>query len=476
MFNPTTEQKFLVEALSEWLASDNAEPIFMLNGYAGTGKTSVVGALVKTLKAMEINHVLMAPTGRAAKVMSRSANSEAYTIHKKIYRQKKIGGADQQQTFNLNINRDRDTIYIVDEASMLTTKSDSADAKFGSGDLLDDMFTYIREGQQNRVLLVGDQAQLPPVGYDFSPAMNHEFIRFYGPVIEVTLSQVMRQLLDSGILINATTVREMIDSGYADVPTLDTHFPDILSITGSDLIDEIDSCYHRYGVNETAILTRSNKRANQYNQGIRRMNLDHEDMICSGDRIMVVKNNYHFVEMQQQNQPEDQNATKMEFIANGDIARVNRVHKTRQRYGFNFAYAELEFPDYDDYTLDCWLLLDALHSEAPSITREQHAQLFATIESEEYGNITQKAKRYKAVMTNEFYCALQVKFAYAFTCHKAQGGQWSAIFIDTMLWGEQPMTIELLRWLYTAITRATERLYLVNFDDRFFESKPSEHF
>lgn len=466
-FDPTPEQKFLIEALSDWLASDDQDRIFILNGYAGTGKTSVVGALVRTLKAMEINHVLMAPTGRAAKVMGRAAGGDAYTIHKKIYRQKKIGGADHLSLFDRNVNRAKDTIYIVDEASMLTTRSDSDGASFGSGDLLDDMFTYIRQGEHNRVLLVGDQAQLPPVGYDISPALSHEFMRSYGSVVEVTLSQVMRQMLESGILVNATSVRDMIDSGYADIPVFDTNYPDIKAITGADLIDEIESCYHRYGQNETAIITRSNKRANQYNQGIRRSILDYEEIIAPGDQLMVVKNNYHYVEMQQQE--DGSGSSKMEFIANGDVARVRRIYKTRERYGFNFAYAEIEFADYDDYSLECWVLLDGLLSEAPSLTREEQKRLFTTIEHEEYAHITQKAKRYKAVIENEFYCALQVKYAYAFTCHKAQGGQWSAVFVDTMIWGEQPMTIELLRWLYTALTRATERLYLVNFDDRFFE-------
>ena len=250
----------------------------------------------------------------------------------------------------------------------------------------------------------------------------------------------------------------MIEAEFADIPGFDLAFPDIRRIDGRDLIDEIDSCYGRYGQAETAVITRSNKRANHYNQGIRRTILDYDEEIGSGDMLMVVKNNYHYVER-------DPNA-KMDFIANGDIARVHRIYKTREKYGFRFAYAELEFPDYG-YTLECWLLLDVLYFEAPSLTREQQSQLFLAVE-QEYADIKQKGKRYKAVMGDEFFCALQVKFAYAITCHKAQGGQWSAIFLDVMLFGNELMTLDLLRWLYTAVTRATERLYLVNYDDRFF--------
>ena len=460
-FTPTAEQKKLIDALGQYLTSGDQSAVFLINGYAGTGKTTVIGALVRTLRRLELPCVLMAPTGRAAKVMSRYAGADAYTVHKTIYRERRAGGAEDSR-FDLNFNKSHDTLYIIDEASMLTGRAASFNGEstvFGTGDLLEDMFDYIRLGRNNKVILVGDQAQLPPVGYDRSPALDPEYMAKYGTVWYFTLSEVVRQQNDSGILHNATVVRGMIEARLADIPQFDLNFPDIARIDGRELIDEIDSCYGRYGQSETAIITRSNKRANHYNQGIRRTILDYDEEIASGDMLMVVKNNYHYVER-------DPNAA-MDFIANGDIARVHRIYKTREKYGFRFAYAELEFPDYDDYSLECWLLLDALHSDAPGLSREQQSQLFLAVE-EDYAEIKQKGKRYKAVMGDEFFCALQVKFAYAITCHKAQGGQWSAIFLDVALFGNEPMTIELLRWLYTAVTRATERLYLVNYDDRFF--------
>ncbi|WP_298061992.1 AAA family ATPase [uncultured Rikenella sp.] len=459
-FAPTEEQKKLIDALGEYLASGDESAVFLINGYAGTGKTTVIGALVRTLRQMEIPCVLMAPTGRAAKVMSRYAGAEAYTIHKTIYRERTAGGAEGGH-FDLNFNKSHDTLYIIDEASMLTGRAafGGEGAVFGTGDLIEDMFDYIRLGRNNKVILVGDQAQLPPVGYDHSPALDPAYMGKYGTVWNFTLSEVVRQQDGSGILHNATEIRSLIEAGVAGIPRFRTDFPDIKRLESSELIDEIDSCYGRYGQAETAIVTRSNKRANHYNQGVRRTILDYDEEIGSGDMLMVVKNNYHYVEG-------DPNA-RMDFIANGDIARVHRIYKTQEKYGFRFAYAELEFPDYDDYRLECWLLLDVLYSDAPSLSREQQSRLFLAVE-QDYAEITQKGKRYKAVLGDEFFCALQVKFAYAITCHKAQGGQWSAIFLDVMLFGEEPMTLELLRWLYTAVTRATERLYLVNYDDRFF--------
>lgn len=461
-FTPTDEQKKLIDRLGEYLASGDESAVFLINGYAGTGKTSVIGALVRTLGRMEVPCVLMAPTGRAAKVMGRYAGAEACTIHKTIYRERTAGGAEGSR-FDLNFNKAHDTLYIVDEASMLTGRAATAfggeGATFGTGDLIEDMFDYIRLGRNNKVILVGDAAQLPPVGYASSPALDPVYMAKYGTVWEGSLSEVVRQQDDSGILHNATGIRRMIEGGLPGIPQFDLRFPDVVRIDGRELIDEIDSCYGRYGRSETAVVTRSNKRANHYNQGIRRTILDGDGEIGAGDMLMVVKNNYHYVER-------DPNA-RMDFIANGDIARVHRIYKTRERYGFRFAYAELEFPDYDDYRLECWLLLDVLYSDAPSLSREQQARLFLAVE-QDYAEIKQKGKRYKAVLGDEYFCALQVKFAYAITCHKAQGGQWSAIFLDAMLFGEEPMTLELLRWLYTAVTRATERLYLVNYDDRFF--------
>lgn len=458
-FAPTAGQKKLIDALGDYLTSGDESAVFIINGYAGTGKTTVVGALVQTLRQMEIPCTLMAPTGRAAKVMSRYAGTEAYTIHKTIYRERTAGGAGESH-FDLNFNKSNDTLYIIDEASMLTGSAAASEgSSFGTGDLIEDMFDFIRSGRNNKIVLVGDQAQLPPIGYAVSPALSPEYMARYGSVWSFVLSEVVRQQGNSGILHNATEIRGMIEAGFADIPSFDVNFPDVVRLSGNELIDEIDTCYGRYGRGETTVITRSNKRANQYNQGIRRTILDYDEEISSGDMLMVVKNNYHYVER-------DRNA-KMDFIANGDIARIHRIYKTCERHGFRFAYAEVEFPDYDDYRMECWLLLDVLHTDAPSLSREQQSRLFLSVE-QDYADIKQKGKRYKAVMGDEFYCALQVKFAYAITCHKAQGGQWSAIFLDAMLFGEEPMTLELLRWLYTAVTRATERLYLVNYDGRFF--------
>lgn len=460
-FTPTAEQKNLIVRLSEYLSSGDESALFILNGYAGTGKTTVIGALVRTLRQLEYPCVLMAPTGRAAKVMGHYASAEAYTVHKTIYRERTVGGAEGSR-FELNFNKAHDTLYIIDEASMLTSRTarlPEETTTFGSGDLIEDLFDYIRLGRHNKVILVGDQAQLPPVGFDRSPALDPYHMAKYGTVWSFTLSEVVRQQNDSGILYNATTIRAMIAGREARIPQFDLEFPDVIRLDGRELIDEIESCYGRYGQSETAIITRSNKRANHYNQGIRRTILDYDEEIGSGDMVMVVKNNYHYVERDPQ--------AKMDFIANGDIARIHRIYRTRERYGFHFAYGELIFPDYDDYCLECWLLLDVLHSDAPSLSREQQVELFRAVEAD-YAEITQKGKRYKAVMSDDFFCALQVKFAYAITCHKAQGGQWSAIFLDVMLFGAEMMTLELLRWLYTAVTRATERLYLVNYDARFF--------
>ncbi len=457
-FEPTDRQKKLIESLSEFLASGSEEDIFIINGYAGTGKTTIIAALVGMLRPAEIDFVLMAPTGRAAKVMGRYAATSAFTIHKKIYRERKAGSGH----FDLNHNKAHDTVYIVDEASMLTYGggTDFGGAVFGSGDLIEDMLDYIRMGRNNRIIIVGDSAQLPPVGYDYSPALSPEYMGAYGRVIYNTLDEVVRQQQDSGILHDATIVRELIEDGCVDFPRFARDaFRDVRPIGGGELIEELETCYSRYGQSEVAVITRSNKRANHYNQGIRRAVLYREEELDPGDVLMVVKNNYHWVER-------DPDA-KMAFIANGDTARVRRIVRTRERYGFRFAWAELVFGDYDDYTMECWIILDTLYSESPALTRDQSEALFRSVELD-YAHIAQKNKRYKAVLEDEFYCALQVKFAYAATCHKAQGGQWSAIFVDSMIFGSEEMTIDLLRWLYTAITRATERLYLVNFDERFF--------
>lgn len=460
VFEPTFEQKNLIDTLSNYITNGVEGSLLMINGYAGVGKTTVIGALVKSLKAMNINVVLLAPTGRAAKVMSQySDGARAYTIHRKIYRQKRTAGS----LFNLNINKDNRTIYIIDEASMLSNDQGpgvSKGATFGSGCLLDDLLDYVFVGDQNRLIFVGDNAQLPPVGSDVSPALDAGFMKSYVSQIQaVTLSQVMRQAKESGILYNATKIRESIENHIVEEPRIDLHFKDIFAISGLDLIEQIENCYWKYGRQETLVITKSNKRANLYNNGIRASVLDHQEEISCGDILMVVKNNYFYAEQQENNE--------LDFIANGDTAVVDRIYKFREIYGFRFAYVSLHFSDYNDLEMECWVMLDTLTSEAPSLSAAQSQAFFNAIE-EDYIEITNKQLRYSKILQNEFYNALQVKFAYAVTCHKAQGGQWAAVFIDTLLFGDQEISIEYQRWLYTAITRAQERVYLVNWHDRFF--------
>ena len=456
-FDATNNQKKIIEKLSQWLSDDDFERIFLLNGYAGTGKTTIIAAFVAALKELGIKPILLAPTGRAAKVLTRYSLHTAYTIHKKIYRERSL--ADYESRFSLDYNREHDAVFIVDEASMLSASTQDG-ATFGSGNLLEDLVTYVRSGKRCRLLLVGDDAQLPPVGDDFSPALDPATLLPYGDVEYGTMDEVVRQSQDSGILFNATMLRCMLENNIHEIPLFDMSFEDFRSVQGGELIEALQDCYDRYGRDETIVITRSNKRANRFNEGIRRHNLSAEEEIESGDMLMVVKNNYHYAE-------KDDN-TPMAFIANGDVVRLRRLRRFEELYGFRFANAVLEFPDYDGYELEAKILLDTISSESPSLTREQSRELFYEIEKD-YLDITTKSKRYKAIRENEHFNALQIKFAYAVTCHKAQGGQWSAVFVDRCLFGDEPMTRDMLRWLYTAITRATERVYLVNFDERFFE-------
>ena len=350
-------------------------------------------------------------------------------------------------------------VYIVDEASMLSTTS-SEGAMFGSGNLLEDLIKYVRSGKECRLMLVGDDAQLPPVGIDYSPALDPAELLPYGDVEYGTMDEVVRQSQDSGILFNATMLRCMLENNIFEIPHFDMSFSDFRAVQGGELLEELQDCYDRFGRDETIVITRSNKRANRYNEGIRRYNLSAEEEIESGDMLMIVKNNYHYAE-QDKDSP-------MAFVANGDVARLKRLRRFEEFYGFRFAEAVLEFPDYDDYEMQVKIILDTLSSESPSLTREQSKTLFYEVEKD-YSDITVKSKRYKAIRENPHFNAMQIKFAYAVTCHKAQGGQWKAVFVDRCLFGDEQMSKDMLRWLYTAITRATERIYLVNFDERFFE-------
>lgn len=456
-FETTFSQKKVVEMLSDYLSEPKSEQIFVLNGYAGTGKTTLLAAVVEVLDAMQVPTVLLAPTGRAAKVLSRYCHREALTIHKRIYRERTT--ADYESHFSLDVNKERGAVFIVDEASMLSDATSEGQI-FGSGSLLDDLIKYIRSGRDCRLILVGDNAQLPPVGSAFSPALDEGVMRGYGDVVYASMDDVVRQQAESGILFNATMLRCMLENGIYEVPQLDMSFSDVESISGGEVMEKVQECYDRYGRDETIIITRSNRRANRYNEGVRRYNLSAEEAIESGDCLMVVKNNYYYTEREKE--------CPMSFAANGDVVQLRKIYRFEDFYGFHFADALLSFPDYDDFELRCRILLDTISSESPSLTREEGRRLLQEVE-QDYLDIKSRIKRLKEIRENPHFNAVQVKFAYAITCHKAQGGQWKAVFVDRALFGDEEMTADMLRWLYTAFTRATERLYLVNFDERFFE-------
>lgn len=422
----------------------------LMRGSAGTGKTSLVAAMVQTLTSLRQKVVLMAPTGRAAKVLSISSSMPASTIHRKIYRQKALMG-----DFNLNDNLHTDTLFVIDEASMISSFSMS-ETGFGSGSLLDDLVEFVYSGRNCRMLLIGDTAQLPPVGEDESPALISEILYGYGATLfECDLAEVLRQSQQSGILYNATNIRQLIQHEDAtELPKIRFRgFDDIERLSGNELIDTLSDSYSRKGIDDTIIITRSNKNATMYNNGIRAQVLDREELLERGDQIMVVKNRTLSKSNESQNGPS--------FIANGDKAIVMRVRNFRELYGFHFADATLRFPDYDDFELDTILLTDTLQSDAPALTQEQSAALFKAIE-EDYADIPRKADRMKAIREDEYFNALQIKYAYAVTCHKAQGGQWSHVYIDQGYMTDDMLTPDYIHWLYTAITRGKEKVYMVN--------------
>lgn len=456
-FETTIGQKKIIESLSEFVAGGDSAQIFVLNGYAGTGKTTLIAALVGALRKCGIRSVLLAPTGRAAKVLARYAGMPATTIHKRIYRQRT--NAAYESKFSLDFNAENGAVFIVDEASMLSDTT-AGGAIFGSGSLFSDLVQYVHNGRGCQLILVGDSAQLPPVGLDRSPALDPVEVRAYGEPVYETLDEVVRQEAGSGILFNATMVRCMLENRLLEVPRFELGYPDFERVEGGEFLEKLQDCYDRYGRDETIVVTRSNKRANRYNEGIRRNVLGAEEEIESGDMLMVVKNNYHFTERMEQ--------CPMNFIANGDIARLKKIRRFEEFYGFRFADAVLTFGDYDDTEIPCKLLLDTLSSESPSLTYEESTRLFYEVEKD-YADIGSKIKRFRAIHENPHFNAVQVKFAYAVTCHKAQGGQWRAVFVDRCLFGDEPMTADMMRWLYTALTRAQEKVYLVNFDERFYE-------
>ena len=472
-FPPTLEQANALDVFARFLTDRNPQVVMILRGSAGTGKTSLSGAIVRTLQSIRQKVMLLAPTGRAAKVFSLNSGSPAYTIHRRIYREKSFSGVDGQ--FNLNDNLFTDTLFMVDEASMVANMG-LGGMSFGSGCLLDDLVHFVYQGRNDRLMLIGDKAQLPPVGEEESPALNAAMLQGYGlTVYECDLNEVLRQSEQSGILYNATMIRQMIT--HDDITQLPkirfTGFSDIKPMPGAELIEALADSYHHVGLDDTIVVTRSNKRANIFNQGIRNMVLDREEELSQGDILMIVKNNYYWMEEERKKIKEKDNQVPSNdipaFLANGDRAKVLKVRRRIDLYGFRFATLLLQFPDYGNYELEATVLLDTLTSEAPALTHEQQEQLFHQIE-EDYQDVPLKADRMKAIRQDQFYNALQVKFAYAVTCHKAQGGQWAHVYVDQGYMTDDMLTPDYIHWLYTAFTRATEMLYLVNWPETQIET------
>lgn len=463
-FPPTQEQAHALEVFAEFLTDRDPHAVMILRGSAGTGKTTLSGAIVRTLKEIRQKVMLLAPTGRAAKVFSLNSGSPAYTIHRRIYREKSFSGVEGQ--FNLNDNLYTDTLFMVDEASMIANIG-LGGMSFGSGCLLDDLVHFVYQGRNDRLLLIGDKAQLPPVGEEESPALHAAMLEGYGlKVYECDLNEVLRQSEESGILYNATMIRQMIT--HDDITQLPKiHFAgysDIKPMPGAELIEALADSYHHVGLDDTIVVTRSNKRANIFNQGIRNMVLDREEELSQGDILMIVKNNYYWMEEERKSNNKLQSNDIPAFLANGDRAKVLKVRRRIDLYGFRFATLLLQFPDYGNYELEATVLLDTLTSEAPALTHEQQEQLFHQIE-EDYQDIPLKADRMKAIRQDQFFNALQVKFGYAVTCHKAQGGQWAHVYVDQGYMTDDMLNPDYIHWLYTAFTRATEMLYLVNWPE-----------
>jgi exodeoxyribonuclease-5 len=453
---PTDDQSDALKKIAGYICDNNNDVIFLMTGYAGTGKTSVISSIVKTLDLLRMRSVLLAPTGRAAKVLSSYAGKQAFTIHKKIYRQK--SSKDGLGSFSLDRNLHKDTFFIVDEASMVSNSSGDS-SLFGSGRLLDDLIEYVYSGTDCKLILVGDTAQLPPVGSTLSPALDPKAIGEYGfGLVSCELKQVVRQSETSGVLMNATRVRLQVAEQNLVHPAIDCiNYRDTIRITGEELIDEISSAYGTCGMEGTIIVVNSNKQANRYNQGIRNRIFFREEEISAGDMVMVVKNNYFIL-----NEEEDGAG----FIANGDIAEVRKIRKYEERFGFRFADMVLKFPDYD-MEIESKVMMDVLHLDTPALPSEKNKELFHNVLAD-YLHIRTRRKQYEAVRKDPYFNALQIKFSYAVTCHKAQGGQWERVFIDQGMFNRNEITIDYLRWFYTALTRSTDRVYLVNFTEDFF--------
>lgn len=473
---PTESQQELFAKASEFIYGD--ADVLIVNGYAGTGKTTAISSIVRACRGEYFNVCLLAPTGRAAKVLSSHSGSYASTIHRLIYQQKGVTSSGFGD-FKLAHNKSEGTIYVVDEVSLIGVEqsilsggsfgssSSSEGSNFGSGNLLDDLITYVREGIDCKLIMIGDSAQLPPVGNDRSPALDQTYMDGYGSCLRCELVEVVRQESESGILANATLIREKIvdyndsfgfmpDTGFSIELSVEK-FPDIERISGRDIVEKLDEAYSKYGEDETIVLCRSNWMANKYNNGIRSMVQFKEDMLTSSDKIMIVKNCYHFVD----------ELPNMDYIANGDIARLERIGNFEEKYGLHYADATITFPDYDDAEIDAKVILDTLFSKSPSLEYQAQAELYRAV-NKEYADIISKKKRYEKVKENPYYSALQIKYANAITCHKSQGGQWKCVFINCPF-KTKTLSIDELKWLYTALTRAVEKVYLVNFPSAYFK-------
>jgi exodeoxyribonuclease-5 len=463
-FEPTEEQLFLLKAWEKFLWDVNEKSLFLLNGYAGTGKTSMVAVLVKMLQRYRQKVVLMAPTGRAAKVLSLATELPVLTIHRKIYRERSFTG--EGGVFTLNDNLYKNTLFIVDEASMIAYRA-AGKQQFGSGSLLDDLMQYVYSGEGCRLLLVGDRAQLPPVGESESAAMEVSVLEGYGVrVHSVELTQVVRQLGESDILLNATRFREQLaQENVYDLPVAcGRKRGDVERVSGEELIEALESSYYRVGKDQTVVVTRSNKRANIFNNGIRARILDCEEMLCSGDHVVVAHNSYYWTDAYKKELKEGEKCP-MDFIANGDVAVVRRVRNVRELYGFHFADVRLEFPDYGDFEIVVTVLLDTLQNESPDLTEAQQQHLTEGV-LEDYADMSTKRERLQMLKRDMYFNALRLKYAYAVTCHKAQGGQWQHVYLDQGYLTEDMVSADYYRWLYTAFTRATEKLYLINWSDK----------
>lgn len=465
-YEPTPCQETLLHKVADFVSSDD-DDILVVNGYAGTGKTTAVSSVIAVLKEFKTKCVLLAPTGRSAKVLSSYAGQPAFTIHKHIYRQKSVGG-DGFGQFSLAPNKDKEALFVVDEVSLIGIDpgQQQSSSVFGSGNLLEDLVTFVRSGVGCKLIMIGDSAQLPPIGLDASPALLKDYMAMLGGVQFTELSTVVRQQKESGILHNATLLRKMISQleygpGLLDICDVGLEvggFDDIQRITGGELIEKISDAYSTYDEDETIILCRSNKRAIKYNLGIRATVQFKEERLVRDDKLMIVKNCYQFLD----------DVEGMDYIANGDIAKLQKISRFEDRYGLHFAEARISFPDYDDQEIVAKVILDTLESESASLTYEQSNLLYQGV-NEDYSHITAKKKRYEAVREDKYYNALQLKYANAITCHKSQGGQWRCVFIDNAFW-QSELTVDDLKWLYTALTRATEKVFLVNFKDELFSS------